>query len=228
MILFIDMTHVDFPAKHPETYRNVNHRRMLAKYAFEGLSGSSCLIMRYTQFSKWKRGELSISGIKQLIFSGFNTVFDKYPKDILEDIMDWMRAPRLPTFTICGSFQLMAHAHGSTIAPMGPLPSDEDTHADPVVPNDMKAELGFQSVTVHHPSKLFDREKPELKVFQHHYWEVKDVPPGFRHTASSPICHIQALEHSTLPISGVQFHPEDFNDEYSDGKLLLLNVFKKR
>ncbi|MEM7671874.1 MAG: gamma-glutamyl-gamma-aminobutyrate hydrolase family protein [Verrucomicrobiota bacterium] len=228
MILLIDMTHLDFSENKPENWQSVAHRRLRTKYRFEELSGEPCHILRYTQFLAWSRGQYPISGVSRLVFSGFNTEFDQYPADVLDSIKAWMLSARLPTFTICGSFQLMAHAHGAEIAPIGPAPGDSPKHNDPIVPQGMTAELGFLSVQDHQPSKLFDRERPQFTVFQHHYWEVKDIPDGFRHTASSPVCYIQALEHNTLPLAGVQFHPEDYDDTHPDGKTLLMNVFKKR
>ena len=228
MILFIDMTHVEFSAKHPEANKDVAYRRLRTKYCFEELSGEPCYILNHRFFPAWANGDYPIANVSRLVVSGFYTDFQEYPAEILESIKAWMLSPRLPTFTICGSFQLMALAHGAEIAPIGPQTENSKDHNHPILPTNMIAETGFLPVQDHHPSKLFDREKPEFKVYQSHYWEVKDVPQGFRHTASSEVCHIQALEHNTLPLSGVQFHPEDFNDEYPDGKLLLLNVFKKR
>lgn len=230
MILFIDMTHLQFSSEREEDWQRVAHRRLRAKYRFEELSGLPCHIMRYQHFENWYRGRFKIPGVSRLVFSGFNTEFHHYPKSILDAIMDWMRAPSLPTFTICGSFQLMAHAHGAEIAPMGNRDASfsEESVIDPIIPSDMKSEIGYCSIDVHPPSKLFDRECARVTQYQHHYWEVKSVPTGFRHTASSPSCYIQALEHNVLPLTGVQFHPEDYDDVHPDGKMLLLNVFKKR
>lgn len=228
MILFIDMTHLDFSENNPKNWESVAHRRLRTKYRFEELSGEPCHLLRYTHFPDWLQGTYRIPDVSRLMFSGFNTEISHYPFHILDDIKSWMRSPRYPTFTICGSFQLMASAHGAEVAPMGPDHESTPPHNDPIIPPGVKAELGFQTVQDHHPSKLFDRERPQFKVFQHHYWEVKDIPNGFRHTASSPACHIQALEHNMLPLAGVQFHPEDYDEENPDGKTLLLNVFKKR
>ena len=184
--------------------------------------------MRYTHFPRWANGDYPLPQISHLIFSGFNSEISKYPQDTISDILTWMRTPQVPTFTICGSFQLMAYAHGAEIAPIGTLPKTSAPNLDPILPNDMKAELGFQSITSHQPSQLFDHEKPCWTIFQHHYWEVKNIPDNFRHTAISPACSIQALEHKTLPLSGVQFHPEDYDTAYPDGKTILSNVFNKK
>jgi anthranilate/para-aminobenzoate synthase component II len=34
---------------------------------------------------------------------------------------------------------------------------------------------------------------------------------------------IQAMQHQQRPLFGVQFHPELFNDEYSEGRRILEN-----
>ena len=70
-------------------------------------------------------------------------------------------------------------------------------------------------------------ELPASPVFWHsHCDEVKELPSGFRCTASNQTCAIQAMEHESLPLFGVQFHPELSNSEHPDGHQLLENFLK--
>src|SRR5581483_2560836 len=45
-------------------------------------------------------------------------------------------------------------------------------------------------------------------VWESHNDEVVEVPKGFRVTAHSASCPVQAIEHEVLPRFGLQFHPE--------------------
>jgi GMP synthase (glutamine-hydrolysing) len=55
---------------------------------------------------------------------------------------------------------------------------------------------------------------------------VKELPKGFRRTASNATCAIQAMEHTERPLFGVQFHPELFNEEHPAGKTVLKNFLE--
>lgn len=45
-------------------------------------------------------------------------------------------------------------------------------------------------------------------VTSHHHQAVKAVAPGFRIVATAPDGVAEAIEHESLPVFGVQFHPE--------------------
>jgi len=94
---------------------------------------------------------------------------------------------------------------------------------------------------------LFDGlgEKPAFLAA--HYWEVKEVPPGFELLASSDACLIQAIKQVGRLVYGTQFHPEaytegqahrrswlvnlvypeGYTEEQTDGRKLLINFFRE-
>ena len=47
-----------------------------------------------------------------------------------------------------------------------------------------------------------------MQVNSSHHQAVKDVAPGFRAVAFAPDGVVEAIESETLPVVGVQFHPE--------------------
>ena len=49
---------------------------------------------------------------------------------------------------------------------------------------------------------------PETRVWASHADEVKEVPEGFRHTATSDVCEIEAMSDPDRELYGVQWHPE--------------------
>ena len=68
-------------------------------------------------------------------------------------------------------------------------------------------------------SKLFKGLPQGFEVTRYHSLEVKDVP--LKITAKTSDGLIMAIEHETLPIYGVQFHPEAILTQY--GHELLYN-----
>ena len=107
---------------------------------------------------------------------------------------------RLPVFGICRGCQLINVYFGGTL--WQDLPSerpgevahrDEDGHAIRIVAGSRLADcLGTDG----------------LKVNSSHHQAVKDLAPGFKATAFAPDGVVEAIESETLPIAGVQFHPE--------------------
>ena len=65
-----------------------------------------------------------------------------------------------------------------------------------------------------------------IRIVASHYDEVKVLPPGFRVLASDQLCPVQIMRHATLPVYGIQGHPERFGKERPEGGALLLNFLK--
>ena len=107
---------------------------------------------------------------------------------------------RLPVFGICRGCQLINVYFGGTL--WQDLPSERpgevahrstDGHAIRIVAGSRLAEcLGTDG----------------LKVSSSHHQAVKNLAAGFRATAFAPDGVVEAIESETLPITGVQFHPE--------------------
>jgi len=49
---------------------------------------------------------------------------------------------------------------------------------------------------------------PTTRVWASHADEVKELPPGFSHTASSDVCEVEAMSDTDRDLYGVQWHPE--------------------
>jgi anthranilate synthase component 2 len=79
--------------------------------------------------------------------------------------------------------------------------------------------------TIHHlsNSRLFDGIPTEFKATRYHSLivEKSSVPKSLKITAQSDDGVIQALEHVTYPVFGLQFHPESITSEH--GHHLLKN-----
>ncbi|WP_430504490.1 GMP synthase subunit A [Haloparvum sp. PAK95] len=49
---------------------------------------------------------------------------------------------------------------------------------------------------------------PETRVWASHADEVKELPSGFTHTATSDVCDVEAMSNVEDGLYGVQWHPE--------------------
>lgn len=68
---------------------------------------------------------------------------------------------------------------------------------------------GKQSaIHVDNNSRIFKSMEAQIDVGRYHSWRVEQLPESLRTIAALPSGEIMAIEHETLPIYGVQFHPE--------------------
>jgi len=66
----------------------------------------------------------------------------------------------------------------------------------------------------------------KMTVWESHCDEVKTLPPDFTQTATNEVSEIQAMQHTSLPLYAVQFHPELFDEEHPHGRTILENFLK--
>ena len=69
-------------------------------------------------------------------------------------------------------------------------------------------EIGWVEIQRHGPSRLFEGLPSRFVSFANHSGHIKRLPHGFRVIGSSKRCSIEAYEHETKPVFGMQFHPE--------------------
>ena len=60
-----------------------------------------------------------------------------------------------------------------------------------------------------------------------HHQAIKDLAPHFKVVAKAPDGIIEAIEHESLPIYAVQFHPEPLSHKYGEMQDIF-NVFIKK
>jgi GMP synthase (glutamine-hydrolysing) len=156
-----------------------------------------------------------------IILSGQSHPWHRYSPDHLAGVFHVIREARRPILGICGGQQQIALAFGARvdlIERMAPGEGYEGAYR----------ERGFTSVelTVENEGALFAGLPKQLTVWESHCDEVKELPRDFIRTATNQISEIQAMQHCELPLFGVQFHPELFDDEHPHGQRLLANFLQ--
>jgi GMP synthase (glutamine-hydrolysing) len=153
-----------------------------------------------------------------VILSGQSHPWDAYQTESLAGIFEVIRQGRRPILGVCGGHQQMAIAFGAPVDLMQRTAPGEGYEG-------AFRERGFFPValTGGTPNGIFRGLPESITVWHSHCDEVKELPPGFRLTATNETCAIQAMEHLDRPLFGVQFHPELFDDQHPAGRKIVEN-----
>ncbi len=101
-------------------------------------------------------------------------------------------AERKPILGVCYGHQLVARALGGK-------------H---LVRRGDRPEFGWARIEVTSETRLFKGLPRVFYSFESHFDEVIEPPPGARGVARSEDCPVQAYEFDSMPVFGIQFHPE--------------------
>ena len=177
------------------------------------------LVEAFNKVSMERIEELSPSHI---VLSGQSHPWEMYTSESLAGLYDVIRSAPRPILGVCGGHQQMALAFGAPVGLMERLSPGEGYEG-------AKRVRGFFPIQtlIETPAEsangLFQDLPRTITVWHSHCDEVKDLPVGFHLTASSETCAIQAMQHDSMPLFGVQFHPELFDEEHPQGKRIVQN-----
>lgn len=153
-----------------------------------------------------------------VILSGQSHPWDHYSPESLAGIFYVIREARQPILGVCGGQQQIALAFGARVDLIERVAPGEGYDG-------AYRERGFTSVelTLENEGSLFAGLPKQITVWESHCDEVKELPRDFVRTATNSISAIQAMQHETLPLFAVQFHPELFDDEHPHGRTIFEN-----
>jgi len=114
-----------------------------------------------------------------------------------------------PVLGVWGGHQALALAYGGNV-----------TKGDGLV-------KGFRTVVLEDKDTLLAGLPAKIKVMQSHREQVKQLPPDFVRIATSSETKNEGMKHKSLPLYGIQFHPEKWNDENPAGKRIIENFVQK-
>jgi GMP synthase (glutamine-hydrolysing) len=155
-----------------------------------------------------------------IILSGQSHPWNYYTEEALSGVFDIIRNAPQPILGVCGGHQQIALAYGASVNVIRRLEPGEGYDG-------CLRERGFFEVLTDGKA-LFAGLPRSVTVWHSHYDEVKELPPGFVRTASNQTCAIQAMQHTSRPVFGVQFHPELFNEEFPQGMHIVENFLNQR
>lgn len=163
---------------------------------------------------------VSLERVRQLrpshiILSGQSHPWENYSPESLAGVFEVIKHASQPILGVCGGHQQIALAYGAEVGLMERLEPGEGYEG-------AKRERGFFPVK-HTGEGLFKGMPPQITVWHSHCDEVKDLPDGFRQTATNETCRIQAMQQKGRRLYGVQFHPELFDEDHPAGRQIVEN-----
>jgi GMP synthase (glutamine-hydrolysing) len=163
---------------------------------------------------------VSLERVRQLrpshiILSGQSHPWENYSPESLAGVFEVIKHASQPILGVCGGHQQIALAYGAEVGLMERLEPGEGYEG-------AKRERGFFPVE-HTGEGLFKGMPPQITVWHSHCDEVKDLPDGFRPTATNETCRIQAMQQKGRRLYGVQFHPELFDEDHPAGRQIVEN-----
>ncbi len=174
--------------------------------------GLQIVIERYQDVSLRRVDELKPSHI---ILSGQSHPWSYYTSESQAGVFDVIRRASQPILGVCGGHQQIALAYGAPVALMRRLAPGEGYEG-------CLRERGFFEVETDGRA-IFAGLPRRVIVWHSHCDEVKELPEGFKCTATNETCAIQAMEHTSRPTFSVQFHPELFDADHPHGQRIVEN-----
>ena len=150
-----------------------------------------------------------------IILSGQSHPWEMYTPESLAGVFSVIKQASQPILGLCGGHQQIALAYGAKVGLMERVEPGEGYEG-------AKRERGFLPVT-NTGEGLFKDLPSEIVVWHNHCDEVKEVPDGFRVTASNETCPIQAMQQKGRRLYGIQFHAELFNEDHPEGRKVVEN-----
>lgn len=193
-------------------------RRLAARIT--ALSGVNCYVLHYTQLKR--DAFTSRPQVKAIVLKAWKDPKLLNAKDELHALI---RESRIPMIGFCGGFHQIYYAHAGMGGPLRKLRPDEKD-ANPKYNPGIYKEWGPTKIRITAPDPILDGFRDELTLHEMHAFQCTRLPEEFINVAETDECRIQIIKHRDKPLYGTQAHPEVYDENFQDGKKLLLNFFK--
>jgi len=125
---------------------------------------------------------------KGIIISGAPLLITEMDIGIYLDKIAFIKQTTIPVLGICFGHQLIGLSFGA-------------------FGSRMKDDRGSQLIEIFEECPLFDKLPSEIEMIEDHCESIS-IPANFKLIASSDACINESMQHTSLPLFGVQFHPE--------------------
>lgn len=174
--------------------------------------GLEVVVERFSQVSLARVNALEPSHI---ILSGQSHPWNNYTHASQAGVYEIIRHARQPLLGVCGGHQQIALAYNAAVEVMRRLAPGEGYE-------NCLRERGFFEIETDGEG-IFAGLPRRVTVWHSHYDEVKELPEGFKRTATNETCPLQAMQHTSRPVFSVQFHPELFDEGHPHGRRIVEN-----
>jgi len=154
-----------------------------------------------------------------IFLSGQSHPWDSYQPSELAGVFHVIHHATQPILGVCGGQQQIALAYGARVDLIERVAPGEGYEG-------ALRERGYCAVKLESENGVFQGLPETITVWESHCDEVKDLPPEFTLTATNETSRIQAIQHTSRPVFGVQFHPELFDEDHPHGRTILENFLK--
>lgn len=183
------------------------------------LSGMRCL---HLHFSELVGDDLERPNVKAILIGGRSKLL-KPNRD--PEFFGLIRNTKIPMIGFCGGMQLIGKAFSAKVMPIRKL-RDGETDPNPQYHPGMFKEWGFLPVKITRRDPLFDSLPEEILVREAHAFHLPVAPPEFEVLAATAECPVEAFKHRQRLLYGTQFHPEAYDDEHPQGRVILQNFLR--
>jgi GMP synthase (glutamine-hydrolysing) len=154
-----------------------------------------------------------------IFLSGQSHPWDRYNRESLAGVFHVIQNAAQPILGVCGGQQQIALAYGAPVGLIQRIAPGEGYEG-------ALRERGYCRVDLQTENGIFQGLPQTVTVWESHCDEVKELPADFVSLATNSTSAIQAMQHTSRPLFGVQFHPELFDEEHPHGRTILENFLK--
>ncbi len=183
------------------------------------LANIRCLHLHFTEVV----GEdLDRPNVKAILIGGRSKLLkpDRDP-----EFFPLIRESNIPMIGFCGGMQLIGKAYSAKVTSIRKLREGE-ADPNPRYHPGLFKEWGFLPVEITRRDPLFDKLPDEILVREAHAFHLPEAPPEFEVLAATAECPVQAFKHRRRLLYGTQFHPEAYDDDHPQGRVILENFLR--
>ncbi len=185
----------------------------------QALAGMRCLHLHFTEVAD---KDLERPNVKAILIGGRSK---QVSPDRDPEFFPLIRNTEIPMIGFCGGMQLIGKAYSAKVTLIRKLREGE-TDPNPKYHPGLFKEWGFLPVQIVRRDPLFQSLPDAIVVREAHAYHMLKAPPEFEVLAATAECPVEAIKHRDRLLYGTQFHPEAYDDQHPQGRIILQNFLR--